>query len=615
MGDLVSEAGPHAYSYTPLPERTIRVLTLHSGHSEDPLRGSLESVVADDAGVYEPLSYVWGDGKLTHEIFLPTGRLRLTASLYHALRRLRRRTESRRVWADQICIDQLNNEERSQQVQYMNQIYRNGSHVQVWLGLDEQNLAKEAFAFVRRLAGHLAKNSEHAAIHVDYLSEQAVDYWMPLKHITALPWFRRGWIVQEIGTRAPATLLWGEAEMEWKTLHEVCEELAEYHHIRVKFKVATSTIKYLYRRFIEPDAPSRHDNRFSFIYELHRAGHLHVTDPRDRVFAMLGHYAIRKGKNSKLKELKADYTKSVEEVYIDVAVRALIGDSESLITLGAVQHMNLPSSAEASRTQESKLPSWAPDWRARHGHIMSEPTSPHRACGSKKPDLCIGASVPEVLSIRGIKIDSIQNCSDLLEKGAFHEKRTDQENTRRVAVESLWMNICGNTNGFGLDDKYVDREYSSFFAYAQTLSNGCMAIYWQDYADESYSAIRQEEWLGHSAAYLTSAVDKAVISPELHSLAERGDALKWSRAATGASSNRRFARTTKGYYVMGPQVMEEGDIICVLFGGKMPFCLRPCLDSQRYLLVGECYIHGFMNGEAIDMLEKERFCEEVFEVV
>ncbi|KAH0521990.1 hypothetical protein TsFJ059_005912 [Trichoderma semiorbis] len=586
MGDLVSEAGPRAYSYTALPDRTIRVLTLHGGNPEDPLRGSLESVVVDDADVYEPLSYVWGDGHLTHEIFLPTARLRLTASLYNALRRLRRRNGSRRVWADQICIDQLNNEERSQQVQFMNQIYRNGSHVQVWLGLDEQNLAKEAFDFVRGLAELLVNNSEHAARHVDNLSEQAVDYWVPLKHITALPWFRRGWIVQEIGTRAPATLHWGEAEMQWKTLREVCEELAEYHHIRVKFKVATSTIKYLYRRFIEPDAPSRHDNRFSFIYELHRAGHL-----------------------------QADYMKSVEEVYIDVAVRALTGDNESLITLGAVQHMSLPSSAEASQIQESKLPSWTPDWRARHGHIMSEPTSQHRACGSKKPDLHISASIPEVLSIRGIRIDSIQNCSNPLEKGAFHERKSDQGSTRRVAIESLWIDICGNTNGFGLDDKYVDSKDSSFFAYVQTLSNGCMAIYWQDHATENYSAIQHEEWLGHSAAYLTTAVDKAIISPELHRLAEKGDALKWSRAATGASSNRRFARTTRGYYVMGPQVMEEGDIICVLFGGKMPFCLRPCLDSHRYLLVGECYIHGFMNGEAIEMLDEGRLCDEMFEVV
>jgi hypothetical protein len=34
-----------------------------------------------------------------------------------------------------------------------------------------------------------------------------------------------------------------------------------------------------------------------------------------------------------------------------------------------------------------------------------------------------------------------------------------------------------------------------------------------------------------------------------------------------------------------------------LVGGKMPFCLRPWGD--QFLLVGECYVHGLMTGEAI----------------
>ncbi|KAM0463716.1 hypothetical protein ACHAO4_000438 [Trichoderma viride] len=617
MGCLHFFSPSRAYSYTPLPDnRTIRVLTLYGGNPKDPLRGQLDPISVDVAGDYEPLSYVWGDDTLTHEISLPTARLKLTASLYHALRRLRPRVGFRRVWADQVCIDQRNEEERSQQVQFMNLIYRNGTHVQVWLGLDEQGSAKEAFAFVRRLARILVNNKKDTALTtINSLSEQPAEYWVPLKHITALPWFRRGWIVQEIGTSSSATLLWGEEEIAWDILHDACEELAEYHHMRTKLKVATSEIKYLYRRFVEPETPSRHDNRFSFIYELHRAGHMNVTDPRDRVFAMLGHYSIRKGHNSKLKELEADYKKSVEEVYADVAKRALVGDTESLITLAAVQHTGLPSSAKASGGRQAKLPSWVPDWRARHGHIMSEPTTPHRASGLKKSDLRISPSAPRVLSIHGIKIDSIENCSKPLEKGAFHERKSDEEKNTRPVVETLWTDICGNINGFRLSDKYASGEESSFFAYAQTLSNGCMAIYWQNHATESYSAVPIETWLAHAAAYLARTMDSAAISPELCHLAEKGDAQKWSRAATGASTNRRFARTSRGYYVMGPQAMEKGDIICVLFGGKMPFCLRPCLGSQYYLLVGECYLHGFMNGESVDMLEGGGFCESVFEVV
>jgi hypothetical protein len=59
--------------------------------------------------------------------------------------------------------------------------------------------------------------------------------------------------------------------------------------------------------------------------------------------------------------------------------------------------------------------------------------------------------------------------------------------------------------------------------------------------------------------------------------------------------------------------MQEGDIICVPFGGKVPFSLKPLGD--QYLLVGECYVHGLMDGEAMDMMNRQELDEKVFEIV
>ena len=170
-------------------------------------------------------------------------------------------------------------------------------------------------------------------------------------------------------------------------LHRVCEKLTDYHHLRSRFNIHTSDIKYVFQRFIEPNEDSYHANRFSFIYELHRARGLKVTDPRDRVFAMLGHYSIRKP-NTELAAMKADYKKTIAQVYIDVAERSLKGDS-SLIALAAAQHMDLPSNKEppkqlndrAPAVDENTLPSWVPDWRTYQGFILSEPINPHRAHG------------------------------------------------------------------------------------------------------------------------------------------------------------------------------------------------------------------------------------------
>jgi hypothetical protein len=401
-------------------------------------------------------------------------------------------------------------------------------------------------------------------------------------------------------------------------LHRVCEELTDHHHLRKHFEIRTDLIKYVFQRFIEPQLTSRHANRFSFMYELHRARHVQVSDPRDRVFAMLGHYSVRAG-NAELAMLQADYKKNVAQVYTDVAVRALTGDvavreltgESSLITLAAVQHQDLISGTEAPNHVSSQtravdrntMSTWVPNWEHYEAHILSEPITPHRAHGNTSPVLTIDRSTL-VLSIRGVKFDVIKACSKPLAEREFHLGSSSR------AIESLWRDICGKGR-FDLEEDYPNGE-SGFFAYIQTLSNGCVATSSRD--TRSYKEIPKSEWLAQGAAYLTKALGQSDdVSPALYKVAENGDHYKWSRAANGASSHRVFARTAKGYFVLGPKVLEAGDVVCILFGGKMPFCLRPW--GQHYLLVGECYVHGLMDGEAMGMRARGEVVEEVFNII
>jgi hypothetical protein len=55
----------------------------------------------------------------------------------------------------------------------------------------------------------------------------------------------------------------------------------------------------------------------------------------------------------------------------------------------------------------------------------------------------------------------------------------------------------------------------------------------------------------------------------------------------------------------GPEGLCVGDIVCVLFGGDVPFILRPSAQGN-YQLIGECYVSGIMRGEALDMGLEER---------
>ena len=51
-----------------------------------------------------------------------------------------------------------------------------------------------------------------------------------------------------------------------------------------------------------------------------------------------------------------------------------------------------------------------------------------------------------------------------------------------------------------------------------------------------------------------------------------------------------------GYIGMGPWIVKEDDVVVVLSGGKVPYCLRLVHDSGNIFL-RECYIHGVMFGE------------------
>ena len=60
---------------------------------------------------------------------------------------------------------------------------------------------------------------------------------------------------------------------------------------------------------------------------------------------------------------------------------------------------------------------------------------------------------------------------------------------------------------------------------------------------------------------------------------------------------RSFIKTREGYIGLAPQNAQLGDQVCVLLGCNLPMLLRSTSKSQ-YQVVGPCYVHGLMNGEA-----------------
>lgn len=116
----------------------------------------------------------------------------------------------------------------------------------------------------------------------------------------------------------------------------------------------------------------------------------------------------------------------------------------------------------------------------------------------------------------------------------------------------------------------------------------------------------------------------------LHDLVARGNAARFIETAVPLCECRRLFLTMNGYLGLGPDTLREGDVLCVLAGGDLPFILRPVKQkvdkpqsknvsvrntktqgstADHYLFAGECHVEGLMNGEAIEALNSRRdFC-------
>lgn len=217
-----SASAAATYSYDPLPTAGhSRILKLDPGTPSQPLTCSLETLRLKNAPQYEALSYAWGNPDRNFVLTCDGKELRITESLDKALRRLRHPKHLCTLWIDQLCIDQENVDERSQQVQIMRDIYSSASQVLSWLGPDDHNQATLAKELIAKLS--TVEMDEHARLKTERfphfpedqelvrlgLPKRASSTWRALDTMLRLPYFERIWIVQEVEVASGVTMLSG----------------------------------------------------------------------------------------------------------------------------------------------------------------------------------------------------------------------------------------------------------------------------------------------------------------------------------------------------------------------------------------------------------------------
>lgn len=341
------------YEYSPLDgiRHEIRLLKIAPRSLSDDIECNLIHASLDDKPLYEALSYTWGTPDFSNLISLDGKDFLVTKNLQAALRQIRHQDEERVVWIDAICIDQTNIPERNEQVRQMRSIYQSASRVLVWLGPEagDSNIAMDFIAEMGRIYDPTMRLEDANNVPDFAISDTA---WKALSRLFRRPWYKRIWVLQEISASTNATVICGSRSLPWTIFNFV----ASYIHYRAGRYPGPSLMKdsgyealwqlsiFVFDRSVSVE--SRRQNT-GILRLLTHFRHCEATDPRDKVYALLG-LASDIPNDA---EFGPDYSSSVAQVYQEL-VRFVVMKDQNLDILRACQ----------TSRPEHKLPSWVPDW-------------------------------------------------------------------------------------------------------------------------------------------------------------------------------------------------------------------------------------------------------------
>jgi hypothetical protein len=188
----MAESPRDTYNYTPIQDlESIRLLSLGPGRKGDPLVGNLTVAHLGQVAKHKALSYVWGDPTPSASFICDGKLLPITPSLEEALQAIRQSTETLTIWIDQICINQQDLAERSQQIRFMQKIFSTSETVLVWIGRDDFRIAEKAFNLLGALQYQFSEPELVAQFtrmqHEDVQQFETED-WFALARFYGRPW-------------------------------------------------------------------------------------------------------------------------------------------------------------------------------------------------------------------------------------------------------------------------------------------------------------------------------------------------------------------------------------------------------------------------------------------
>lgn len=551
-----AQRSPYRHESLPDREKFFRLLELLPGKWGSPVCCRLRTYSINFHPDYDAISYVWGEEWDRVYIFCHRKRLLVPQNLSDVLQRLRYQERSRILWADSVCIDQSNDDERGHQVQLMRAIFRQVHNVNAWLGRGANFDVDTAFQLIEYLYGAWSRDFPRETV-----TQQISNYqWTQLSKLLRSSWFRRVWVVQEVGLASNAFLICGSNEMRWMELARPNRWIRyHFHHLLDEHRINLKRVDRMNLNFREGKSEDIRTILEAAKYRI-------CSDPRDKIYAILGHIAF-----TRLKKVTdgticifVDYSKPVSGLYLDVAIKLLELPNPYLI-LSLVEHTD-------STINDSCEASWVPQWVSYHDALtfadFKNSTAFYGACVSRTPEFEIDN---KTLGLKGICLDRIKRSSskfDLLDSAEKIDSTT----------RSVWEELIWPEDGcHGSFDKIV-------FEVCSTILAGIRS----NLTDSCWTVRDIHEHVADLMAYIHRIGIDSHVRDTL-SKEHRGVAEQFVKdIKSGTAHERCFFIGENGCFGLGPPILQPGDEIFFLLGAQVPFILRSQHHTGEYRLCGEC---------------------------
>jgi hypothetical protein len=576
-----------SFPYRPLgKEDWIRLVLLLPSCDGGEIECDIKTFTRKTCPSYEALSYVWGNLNNRSPIQVSGATFEVTENLKSALLHLRLDGSTRVLWIDAICINQLDLDELGQQVGIMSSIYSEASRTVVWLGVakDESVVALRFFGDLA--IEHLESNKRGDSLQTGSLNPNQRPYPLPFSdhRVVAVrmflnqPWFTRIWVAQEVGVATKAVMVCGRLSLDWDLFH-LGYEIAKYKDLLASVVGAADLERIDTLSFAK-------ETKKDLLELLIKFRTWRATNPRDKVFAL---YGLSSSDIVQMR-LLPDYTIDPAELWKRVA-RAFIRISGNL---------DIFSGCRGDQLDSTRIPSWAPNWNeewphAQTLHVFQETEltpNAFRASGGSKASVFVSDD-DRALCLMGHVTDKIVQLGDV------HEMRDDLPVTTRTFLASHELFLRDERIALEQAEKYPTGEDH-------------MAVYWQTLAAGQMFNTYEETEEEFNNWYQALRVDRSMQNMNLNRIPIISDTLTLTgfflnraitpssnfAALTSALFLRRLARTKNSYLSLVPAAARISDSIAICKGGGRPLVIRPHGDSWG--IIGECYVHGIMNGQAYD---------------